>query len=130
MVVSRKLPPVSFHGLQHAHVSALIAGGQSVYAISKRIGHSDPALTLRTYSHLLSEKDDTGSGNNRGGAAIVRLCRLCAGTNRVPISGFVLAGLRSNPARVDLKSVSRYKPFLHTPCPRGGVAEWLKAAVC
>jgi integrase len=61
VVVSRKLPPVSFHGLRHTHVSALIAAGQNVYAVSKRIGHSDPALTLRTYSHLFSRKDDTAA---------------------------------------------------------------------
>jgi integrase len=58
LVIARKLPPVSFHGLRHTYVSILIERGLSVYAIAKLIGHSDPALTLRTYSHLFTEKDD------------------------------------------------------------------------
>ena len=42
-VLARKLPPVSFHGLRHSHVSALINSNVDVVTISKRIGHSNPA---------------------------------------------------------------------------------------
>ena len=57
LVRLRKLPRVPFHGLRHSHVSALIAGGLDVFAVSRRIGHSDAALTLRTYTHWFSQKD-------------------------------------------------------------------------
>ncbi len=57
LVISRKLPRVPFHGLRHSHVSALIAGGLDVFSVSRRIGHSSPAMTLRIYSHMFTEKD-------------------------------------------------------------------------
>jgi integrase len=61
LVIARKLPKVSFHGLRHTHVSMLVAADENIYSISKRIGHSDPALTLRTYSHLFDEQTDTAA---------------------------------------------------------------------
>ena len=36
------LPKVMFHALRHTHVSALIAAGLDVVAISRRIGHGSP----------------------------------------------------------------------------------------
>ncbi len=57
LVISRKFPRVSFHGLRHSHVSALIDGGLDVFSVSRRIGHGAAALTLRTYTHLFSKKD-------------------------------------------------------------------------
>lgn len=56
-VQSRKLPPVSFHGLRHSHVSALIAKGVDVLTISRRIGHASPVVTLRTYAHMFQQTD-------------------------------------------------------------------------
>jgi integrase len=52
------LPKVTFHALRHTHVSQLIAAGLDVVTISKRIGHSSPALTLRVYAHRFSNTDD------------------------------------------------------------------------
>ena len=57
LVVSRRLPKVPFHGLRHSHVSALIDGGLDVFAVSRRIGHGNASLTLRTYTHWFSRKD-------------------------------------------------------------------------
>ena len=56
-VKARKLPPVSFHGLRHSHVSALIAKGVDVLTISRRIGHASPVVTLRTYAHMFQQTD-------------------------------------------------------------------------
>jgi integrase len=56
-VKSRKLPAVSFHALRHTHVSVLIASGMDVLAISRRIGHSSPVVTLRVYAHLFKSND-------------------------------------------------------------------------
>src|SRR5262249_4633398 len=51
-VKSLKLPPVSFHALRHTHASALIAAGQDVVMVSRRVGHANPTVTLNTYGHL------------------------------------------------------------------------------
>ena len=56
-VKARKLPNVSFHGLRHSHVSALIASGVDVLTISRRIGHASPVVTLRTYAHMFQQTD-------------------------------------------------------------------------
>lgn len=57
-VKSRKLPKVTFHALRHSHASALIAAGLDVVAVSRRLGHASPALTLSVYSHLFRNTDD------------------------------------------------------------------------
>jgi integrase len=49
---SLKLPRVSFHALRHTHASALIAAGQDVVMVSRRLGHKNPTVTLNTYGHL------------------------------------------------------------------------------
>lgn len=47
------LPPRSgWHDLRHFHASLLIADGRSPRAVADRLGHADPAETLRTYAHL------------------------------------------------------------------------------
>ena len=56
-VKGRKLPPISFHGLRHSHVSALIAKGVDVLTVSRRIGHASPVVTMRVYAHLFSGTD-------------------------------------------------------------------------
>jgi integrase len=56
-VLARKLPAISFHGLRHSHVSALIAGGVDVLTVSRRIGHASPVVTMKVYAHLFSETD-------------------------------------------------------------------------
>ena len=54
---SLNLPKVTFHALRHTHASALIAAGVDVVTISRRLGHSNPTVTLRIYGHLF-RKDD------------------------------------------------------------------------
>lgn len=47
------LPPRNgWHMLRHFHASLLISAGLSVTAVAERLGHADPAETLRTYAHL------------------------------------------------------------------------------
>ena len=53
----RGLPKRTFHSLRHSHASALIAAGLDVVAVSRRLGHASPALTLSVYSHLFVSKD-------------------------------------------------------------------------
>lgn len=51
-----------FHSLRHVHVAYLLSQGVDIYAISKRLGHSNITVTLNTYSYLVDEykaKNDT-----------------------------------------------------------------------
>ncbi len=59
--VFRGLPQVMFHALRHTHASALIAAGVDVVKISRRLGHAEPTVTLRTYAHLFDKVDTTAA---------------------------------------------------------------------
>ncbi|MFI5491864.1 tyrosine-type recombinase/integrase [Actinoplanes sp. NPDC051859] len=41
------------HALRHLFASALLDAGENIKAISEWLGHSDPAFTLRVYTHLM-----------------------------------------------------------------------------
>jgi integrase len=43
------------HDLRHLHASALLLAGVPVHVVAARLGHADPAVTLRVYSHVLRE---------------------------------------------------------------------------
>jgi len=60
-VRERKLPKVSFHGLRHSHVSALVASKIDPLTISRRIGHSNVSTTMNVYSHMFKETDTTAA---------------------------------------------------------------------
>jgi len=51
------LKQLRFHDLRHTHASELLRLGVPLKAVSERLGHSDPALTLRVYCHA-TEADD------------------------------------------------------------------------
>jgi integrase len=57
-VAALKLPKVTLHALRHTHVSQLIASGLDVVTVSRRIGHSNPTVTLGVYSHLFGNTDE------------------------------------------------------------------------
>lgn len=44
-----------FHSLRHSHVALLLYYGVDIYAISKRLGHSDLTTTTRKYAYLIDE---------------------------------------------------------------------------
>ncbi|BDR59558.1 site-specific integrase [Xylocopilactobacillus apicola] len=50
-------PVITYHGLRHTHVSYLISKGIDINYISKRLGHSNVAVTMRVYTHLLKEQE-------------------------------------------------------------------------
>jgi integrase len=55
-----------FHDLRHTVASVLLSQGQSVRAVSQRLGHSNPALTLRMYAHCMPSDDaQLAAGLNR-----------------------------------------------------------------
>jgi len=46
-----------FHELRHFMATSMAASGVGIRTIAGRLGHADPALTLRTYSHWLESAD-------------------------------------------------------------------------
>jgi integrase len=41
------------HALRHFYASAPLDAGESIKALAEYLGHSDPAFTLRVYTHLM-----------------------------------------------------------------------------
>ena len=46
-----------FHELRHFSATTAIAAGSDVRTVAGRLGHADPALTLRVYAHALEARD-------------------------------------------------------------------------
>jgi integrase len=57
------LPPIPFHGLRHAHATALLRDGIPAKVVSERLGHSSISLTLDTYSHVLPGMQRQAAGS-------------------------------------------------------------------
>ena len=51
----RQLPMIRLHDLRHLHATLLLLEGVPVHVVANRLGHSDPAVTLRVYAHVLRE---------------------------------------------------------------------------
>jgi integrase len=57
------LPPIRFHDLRHTAATLLLARGNSVRAVSQRLGHASIEISLKHYTHVLPE-DDTALAND------------------------------------------------------------------
>ncbi|GAA1399015.1 tyrosine-type recombinase/integrase [Catellatospora coxensis] len=57
------------HALRHLYASTLLDAGESIKALAEYLGHSDPAFTLRQYTHLMPTSE------TRSRAAIDNLFR-------------------------------------------------------
>src|SRR5690606_18127554 len=44
------LPPARLHDLRHLHATTLLMAGVPVHVVAARLGHADPAITLRVYA--------------------------------------------------------------------------------
>ncbi len=77
-----KLRHVTFHSLRHSFASALLAGGAPITEVQHLLGHANPAITLRVYSHWFKDVEtdsidkladalapNTGKGGGKGGLA-------------------------------------------------------------
>ncbi|MFE7114820.1 tyrosine-type recombinase/integrase [Streptomyces sp. NPDC057654] len=49
-----------FHVLRHTFATAQLRFGVSIVAVSRWLGHKDPAFTLRKYVHFLPADDERG----------------------------------------------------------------------
>jgi len=46
-----------FHDLRHTHATQLLRAGVKVDAVSKRLGHASPVITMTVYAHVLEDED-------------------------------------------------------------------------
>ncbi len=58
-----KVPSVRLHDLRHLHVSLLVKQGFDPRAIADRVGHTDPAFTMRRYAHMFDEQRQAAAVN-------------------------------------------------------------------
>ncbi|MCX2825016.1 tyrosine-type recombinase/integrase [Bacillus pseudomycoides] len=49
---------MKFHDLRHTHATLLLKQGVNPKIISERLGHTDISMTLRVYSHVLSNMQE------------------------------------------------------------------------
>src|SRR5690349_18650447 len=47
------LPHDRLHDLRHLHATTLLLAGIPVHVVAARLGHADPAVTLRVYAHVI-----------------------------------------------------------------------------
>lgn len=52
-VANTDLPRIRLHDLRHTHATILLKEGVPVKVVSERLGHADPAFTMKTYQHVL-----------------------------------------------------------------------------
>jgi len=55
------LRQLRIHDLRHLHASMLLAEGLPIPAVSARLGHASPAVTMAVYSHALKGQDATAA---------------------------------------------------------------------
>ncbi|MEE4545973.1 tyrosine-type recombinase/integrase [Streptomyces sp. V4-01] len=49
-----------FHVLRHTYASVMLEAGESIVSLANWLGHSDPAFTLRTYTHFMPQAGARG----------------------------------------------------------------------
>lgn len=54
----KPLPPARLHDLRHVHATLLLTAGVPVHVVAERLGHADPAITLRVYAHVIRQDAD------------------------------------------------------------------------
>ena len=55
------VPRLSPHGLRHTAATVALGAGVPVHVVSRRLGHSDPSITLRVYAHVLGGDDQAAA---------------------------------------------------------------------
>jgi integrase len=55
---------VTFHALRHTTASLLLAQGIHPRVVMEQLGHSQIALTMNTYSHVIPALERDGSGSH------------------------------------------------------------------
>jgi integrase len=56
LLAQARLPTsVRFHDIRHTAGTLALRQGVPLHTVSKMLGHSDPAMTLRRYAHVLED---------------------------------------------------------------------------
>ncbi len=55
------LPHARVHDLRHIHATTLLLAGVPVHVVAARLGHADPAITLRVYAHVIKSAEITAA---------------------------------------------------------------------
>jgi integrase len=50
------LPHARLHDLRHVDATTLLLVGVPVHVVAARLGHADPAITLRVYTHVIGDQ--------------------------------------------------------------------------
>lgn len=66
LLTDNNLPKLRFHGLRHSCASLLLAQGQDIAAISRRLGHSNTNTTTRIYIHSSDTQDQESAAKMEG----------------------------------------------------------------
>jgi integrase len=59
------LADYTLHELRHTYASILIAQGELPTLVARQMGHADPGVTLKTYTHLWQEKESIETARER-----------------------------------------------------------------
>jgi integrase len=57
-VKRHRLPPIALHGLRHTWATIALEQGVHPRVVQERLGHSNIAITLQTYSHVMPTMHD------------------------------------------------------------------------
>jgi integrase len=63
LVKEAGVPALPFHGVRHAHATALLRDGVNLKIVSARLGHSGIQITADTYLHVTSDMQESAIGN-------------------------------------------------------------------
>lgn len=47
------LPRIRLHDLRHTHATHMLEAGANFKAVQERLGHSDPIVTINSYTHVM-----------------------------------------------------------------------------
>lgn len=59
------VPEYTLHELRHTFASILIAQGELPTLVARQMGHKDPSITLKTYTHLWEEQESVDRARDR-----------------------------------------------------------------
>lgn len=82
------VPPIRFHDLRHTAATLMLAEGMSIKAVSERLGHANPAITMNIYQHVTEtmhrETADTMGRLLSARPLAKKLVGVKVGVNRAP----------------------------------------------
>lgn len=53
--VDERLPRFTIHDVRHTHATHLLMDGWDVARVARRLGHANPAITLKLYAHAITD---------------------------------------------------------------------------